>query len=159
MLPNARKERINALQFVFCIMILVYHSNKFGGGSVYFAKGWYIGFEFFFLTSGFFLTEFIERMYEHIQDLNVWDILKRKIKKVYPCFFLSALAGLAGNAAVKYSKGAALSQIAEESVESFGNLLLLEMTGIKLGGGGYKAARGLVLVCPDSFKLYLFNFL
>ncbi|MCI8455418.1 MAG: hypothetical protein HFE84_12525 [Lachnospiraceae bacterium] len=155
---NTRNERIDALRFVFCIMIIVYQSNKFWGQSVYFAKGWYIGFEFFFLLSGYFLMCSIESVNKRGVELNIWLILKDMAKNIYGCFFLSSLAGMAGTIIAKCAAGCHLPRMIQDIVNSAGNFFLLEMTGIILGGG-YKAGRLLGLICPDAFNSRYFNFL
>lgn len=99
-----RNGHIELLRFLFCIIILVYHtSGFFNNGSRIFAGG-YLAVEFFFLLSGVFLGKHLRSVQATAKDESItetvsasWEYLFRRWVAIYPCFFLSTIVGLCVN--------------------------------------------------------------
>lgn len=127
-----RNIKIDALRLVFCIMIVFYHSNKFIGNSVYFSKGWYISVDFFFLVSGIYLMTTLDKyMQDNNGNINVIEILWKKIKNVW---FLYLCSYFCAFITIQVTDLNGWKRSAQILVDSIGRIFLLEMAGDILGG-------------------------
>lgn len=118
-----RNERLDGLRFIFSIMIVLYHLNKFVGNSVYFAKGWYIAIEFFSIVSGVFLMKSMER------EQDVTCVFLKKLKNVYPIYISSYFLAFIITQIGKHMKWKESIRIL---LHSIGKICLFEMTGIDI---------------------------
>lgn len=89
-----RNGVIDLMRFVFCIIIVIFHSRNLGGGTVakpLFADAGYICVEFFFLVSGFLMAKSALTMPDSSQGLGVETVrfLWKKIRLVLPYYFLA----------------------------------------------------------------------
>lgn len=126
-----RNVKIDVYRIVFCIMIVVYHSNKFLGEGVYFAKGWYIGVDFFFLVSGLFLMQSIEKNTNYGQE-EAQNIFLKKIKNIYPLYIISYIVSFVAVWMINHTDTREVIKILSRSI---GKIFCLEMSGMSVRGG------------------------
>ena len=128
----ARNVKIDVYRMFFCIMIVVYHANKFFGEGVYFAKAWYIGVDFFFLLSGCFLMQSIERDTNCGQKEEAQTIFIKKFKNIYPLYIISYFVSFIIVQVVNHTS---IREVIELLSRSVGKIFCLEMSGIDIRGG------------------------
>lgn len=135
---NAKRNgKIEVMRFIFAIAVVLYHCQKnymsIDRGSLnfaFFARG-YIGVEFFFLLTGFFMARSVYKIKDRV-DIN-YDIGKetisytwRKIKGILPWHFVAfAILFLATAILEKYS----IRMFIRNFIETIPNLLLFSKAG------------------------------
>ena len=89
---SARNPELELMRFVFCLLIVLHHADNF---SNFHMDGWHaVG--FFFILSGFFLPNFVNKRGKMIAaGLQTGRLLVRRWKKIYPYFVVSVAMGLA----------------------------------------------------------------
>lgn len=92
---NKTSERnyiLDALRFLFGMMIVIHHSYVFTGGQFVYAPSGYIGVEFFFLVTGFYMMSSIESK-TCLSDVGVEtrQFVLNKIMKILPYYILSII--------------------------------------------------------------------
>lgn len=120
-----RNYVIDLMRFLFCAMIVFHHSYVMYGGYVYAPTG-YMGVEFFFIITGFYMMNEVERM--DIQELDghgVHRIILRKIAKIMPILFFSIIA----SGILQYISGIN-KDIVGNYVYAIPELLMLQMFGV-----------------------------
>lgn len=127
-----RNVKIDIYRMIFCIMIVVYHSNKFWGNEVHFAQGWYIGVDFFFLLSGLFLMQSIEKYTDCGEREEGQIIFLRKVKKLYPLYIISYSVSLVVTQIVNHT---GIKEMVKTLSHSIGKIFCLEMAGMSIRGG------------------------
>lgn len=128
----ARNVKIDIYRMIFCIMIVIYHSNKFFGDGVYFSKGWYIGVDFFFLLSGLFLMQSIEKLTDCGEREEGQMIFLRKVKNLYPLYIISYFVSFVVTQIVKHT---GIKEMIKTLSRSVGKIFCLEMSGMSIRGG------------------------
>lgn len=88
-----RNGNIELLRFVFCVMMVLYHA--------WYVRRGYIGVEFFFMVTGYFLAEKICRLnakeasrpsVENAMKEATRDVTKR-YRSIFPYFFVATILG------------------------------------------------------------------
>jgi len=83
-----RNGIISFWKFLFCIMIVIFHGNILAGdGEIAILLGGYIGVEFFFIVSGFFLAAYISEKNKNNDDTNIALETLKFIFKKFTSFF------------------------------------------------------------------------
>lgn len=128
-----KKEKHNGLigfwKFLFCIVIAIYHAQKFYGDySVPLFRGGYIAVEFFFLTSGYFFAK--GALKEKTTKKNIGkktiSFVWKRMKKMLPYIVIIYIMWLIFSLLFSIS-GLTISQIAN----SIWNPLLIKTFGFK----------------------------
>lgn len=127
-----RNVKIDIYRMIFCIMIVMYHSNKFFGDGVYFSKGWYIGVDFFFLLSGLFLMQSIEKHTACGEREEGMMIFGRKVKNLYPLYIISYFVAFGVTQIVNHT---GIKEMIKTLSRSVGKIICLEMSGMNIRGG------------------------
>lgn len=135
---------IELLRFLFCIMIVIHHSYRMYGDNKIYAPTGYMGVEFFFIITGYYMMKKIEKNNEKDIGVATKQYVLPKYKKLIVILFYSILASicfqtvLGGNADWK---GALINSVPE--------LLMLQMFGIgnyfPTGAAWYLSAMFLAL--------------
>ena len=89
-----RNGNIELLRFMFCMCVVLYHAWVGPGG--------YIGVEFFFMVTGFFLAKKVDIQREkdkvtpHTEDLlrDGWKEILHRYRCVFPYFLVSTIIGM-----------------------------------------------------------------
>lgn len=125
---SERNKTIEFLRFLFMMMIVVHHGLYFmveGGERLYF--GGYIGVEFFFITSGYFLMKsYNSRNHDILLGKDIWDYVKMRYLSFMPNFIVGFIVYLS-----IYYWGGTLIEIGYDLfVNQVWNVLLVQMIGI-----------------------------
>ncbi|MFZ2924574.1 MAG: hypothetical protein WA039_05640, partial [Gemmiger qucibialis] len=92
-MKKARNGNIELLRFVFCVGVVLFHA--------WYVRRGYIGVEFFFIVTGYFLAEKICRLnarettcpsLENAMKEATWDVLKR-YRLIFPYFLVATVLG------------------------------------------------------------------
>lgn len=88
-MPNTNKKynlQIDIYRLIFAIIIFIYHSHKFlpEGQNLLFRKG-YLAVEFFFIVSGYFFAESVEKNREE----STVKFMYRKVKAIFPYYIMA----------------------------------------------------------------------
>ena len=92
-MKKARNGNIELLRFVFCVGVVLFHA--------WYVRRGYIGVEFFFIVTGYFLAEKICRLnarettrpsVENAMKEATWDVLKR-YRLIFPYFLVATVLG------------------------------------------------------------------
>lgn len=119
---------ISFWKFMFCMMIVIYHTNVFSKNpnNVIFSKG-SIGVEFFFLVSGFLMTKSALKNEEENDFKNLGKDTIKFIWKKYKTFLpYTILAGLISLTILNIYSNVSLYN----NISSIWDMLLLRMTGL-----------------------------
>ena len=90
-----RNCAIEAYRFLFMLVICVFHfiAQYRGLDGLRYLRGGYLGVEFFFITSGFFLALKLDGIKcEESCAKQAFEIFLKRVKRLYPSFFLSFLS-------------------------------------------------------------------
>lgn len=94
----AYSKRNNALEFyrfVFIVFIFFMHFRSYGGfeGDKNYFAGGYLGVEYFFILSGFFMMQKIEKLFASNNSLNpeksTVSFFAARVKRLYPLYIFS----------------------------------------------------------------------
>lgn len=148
---------ISFWKFMFAIMIVVYHFNL-GNSQKLILKYGYIGVEFFFIVSGYFLGKKALNQEGENKDIgkDTFKYISGKIFSFFPYMLIAYIITLALNVSQNlYTKG--------EIINSIWNLLFLETSGIKttlvIGQTWYISAMLLsMLIIYPLIRKYKSNF-
>ena len=152
---------ISFWKFLFCIMIIMFHSYVFAPGneSLFFNKG-YIAVEFFFIVSGFFMakTALIKKdtSQTHLGK-ETFHFIFKKLKTFLPYAILGGLVALVLQLFYK-------NLTIYKSLSSIWDMLLLRMTGIDcnvvIGQAWYISAMLLCMtLLYPILRKYKYNFI
>ena len=97
---HKRNYVLDALRFLFSIMILIHHSYLITDGKFRYAPSGYIGVEFFFIVTGYYMMVYIERRRRE-RETEVLDIgtetrnfVMKKIAKIWPYLLVSDVVSI-----------------------------------------------------------------
>lgn len=86
-----RNGNIELLRFIFCLIIVFYHtSDKFFSkytdipSGINFFRFGFIGVEFFFLVSGYFMAKSADKSFDISLAQNTYSFMKRKVSSILP---------------------------------------------------------------------------
>ena len=121
-------------------MILLYHSKEFkGSGGRYLGTGNYIGVEFFFIVSGFYLARAALRQERDSQTglngnadvgLDTLHYMGSRLNRIYPEFLVAMAIALTARVAVL---GWPLKKLLHMVGRSIGEWTMLQQTGYNTG--------------------------
>lgn len=141
-----RNYVIDLLRFLFCTMIVFHHSFVMYGGYVFAPTG-YMGVEFFFIVTGFYMMSKVEQIDGEIIDIGIAtkQYIIPKVKKIFPVLLVSIIASII----LQYVSGVN-TDILNNSINSIPELLMLQMYGIgssyPTGVAWYLSAMFMVLI-------------
>lgn len=119
---------ISFWKFMFCLMIVIYHANKFviNGEEILFSKG-SIGVEFFFLVSGFLMAKGALKKESDNSKIGkeTLNYIWKKIKVFFPYILVCHIIGLISLSVLD-------TMTAKDYIMSIFDLLLIRMAGFKL---------------------------
>lgn len=87
-----RNYFIDFLRLLFMLVIVFHHAIPLYPKVRYFVTG-YLGVEFFFILSGFFLASSAQKAAKENIGLSTWSFLKRKLTGFYAGFFICFVTG------------------------------------------------------------------
>lgn len=122
-----RIAAIDVIKGLSAVVIALFHfGNRFYFGP-YFRRGYY-AVELFFIISGYFLGS----TFYNSETIDVFDIVKRRIKRLYPAYLVSSFA-LIMLYSLTWFKGNIVNWIKSEPshyASAIAELLLIQSTGI-----------------------------
>lgn len=123
-----RNGEIDALKFLFAAAIMIYHGwNYLGLDRGLFAAG-YMGVEFFFVTSGFFLAAHVVRRGSSSEETPLSYVVSR-----YKFFFVWQIVAFAASFVVlAIISGWGAGQMTTTLVRAIPEILLLQQSGLML---------------------------
>ncbi len=126
-----RFYRIDLYRLVFALVVLLYHSNLVTQGVKIFSRG-YLGVEFFFLISGWFMAAGTQKAGPPVRELGreTTQYIWRKIRKIYPYYLAAFLIAFTVNHIASALRGEKLS-IPLHALYGTLELFLLQMSGIR----------------------------
>ena len=139
-IKSKRNGRIEILRFVFAFIVLLHHSRYLLGDDNCYFLGGSLAVEFFFIVSGYLMTNSLER----INGCSEYDVttgrslagqtasfINKKIRAVLPQFPIAWIIGFI--VVVAFNK-LTFTKAIWEFIEDFWELALVKMTGIYDGG-------------------------
>jgi peptidoglycan/LPS O-acetylase OafA/YrhL len=141
MMMSKKNGKIEFLRFVFCMAVLLFHSEKYIMGEPSLDNGYNLslfchgsmGVEFFFLLSGFFMAGSAYKKQQTGEAVSLaqdsLNFLKRKYLGVFP---MHALALIPTFAAYVIVNRLSRLQTAAAAIQTIPNLFLVQMTGLGL---------------------------
>ena len=153
---RTRNYVIDLLRFIFCFMIVVHHSFMMYGEYKYAPTG-YMGVEFFFIITGFYMMDKASQLNGTSYDLwtEVRQFLFHKIIKILPILGVSIVFSVL----LQYIAKIDLS-IIKNIIKAIPELLMLQMFGISssypTGAAWYLSAMfiALTILYPVALKYY-----
>lgn len=131
---DKRNSCIDILRFIFCLLIINYHlfSHFFRNIDFpnYFIRG-YMGDEFFFIVTGYYLSESVMKTKTNPIKWNISQLIKRVKKIAIPYYFTWILCFIGRNY-TSYRFGESRN-VFLDLMNSIYELLFLEMFGFKKG--------------------------
>ncbi len=131
-----RNGVVDLMRFVFCMIIVIYHSRNLGGNTVnntLFADAGYICVEFFFLVSGFLMAKSAMTMQDASQGIGVETVkfLWRKIRPVIPFYLLAVFFSYSRQI---FANDFSFIETVENFMMGIWDLTFLRVSGIKTFG-------------------------
>lgn len=128
-LENKRNYVLDLLRFLFSIMIVIHHSFVITNGEFRYAPSGYIGVEFFFLVTGFYMMSYIERFWQKKGQepvdigLETRRFVLKKADKIWPYLIVSDVVALIALAV--YLK----EDIVHNVIYAFSEIFMVQMAG------------------------------
>lgn len=141
-MANDKKRKngtIEFLRFIFCMCVLLYHIEKYILGASSLTEGIHlaffphgsIGVEFFFVLTGLFMAQSVDKELRNHSNFNLGDdtirFMFKKIKSIFPYHLIAFCFLFIITAWVNHYS---ISMMISTLVSSIPNLLLIQMTGI-----------------------------
>ncbi len=150
---HKRNYVLDALRFLFSIMILIHHSFLITDGKFRYAPSGYIGVEFFFMVTGYYMMVYIERRWRE-QQTEIIDtggetrnFVLKKMMKIWPYLIVSVVVSIVVCFIVLKE------DILHGIVYAYSELLMLQMAGF---WGSYPTGAAWYLSALILALLFLF---
>lgn len=152
-IEHKRNYVLDAMRFLFSIMILIHHSYLITDGKFRYAPSGYIGVEFFFIVTGYYMMVHIERRWRE-QQTEAMDLggetrtfVLKKLTKIWPYLLISDVVSIVV-CFIVLKEG-----ILHGIVYAYSELLMLQMAGF---WGNYPTGAAWYLSALILALLFLF---